>query len=404
MSLRALRPVVAVYWRKRLLRILVAALVLTGAIFFQYRLTEFFPLPVEVEKSTPPYSPATATLRGREELVVDHPSWQPVGDPPADSRPVLLTHDEEDSVEVEAHFDTARLRDDLLELLRNDPDQKQMPPAGLNRIAYTSADEEETAPGKNPGQYEDDELCRTSISIALADGASLPTELHFFQLERGYPGNTRFEMIAVGADLVVELETRNFAANSAGKIQGSRCTKALSVGDWNHPPFSGALIPIVVPAGTHFDFSFTAFAGKTRSSAEIGYEPFKLEAAPLTARAVRKITQGATSSMPLIEAASVNVDEPLLLKHFLIRSDELRLDFSGKAMVRENGKYVATFDPWEFAKNKPTLLFVLTIFNAALVEWIRRIAFGAKKEEGESRKPTGEEKDQSPSPGDKESR
>jgi hypothetical protein len=373
MSLRTVRQVAAVYWRKRFVRILAAALVLAAAIFFQYRLTEFFPLPVEVERSTPPYSPARAALR--EELIVDHPSWQPAAGQSADSQTMLFAGNAKDSVSVDAHFGAARLHDDMIELLRSDPDQKQLPPEGLQPISYVSVDEE-TAP------HENEEPCRTLVSVIPADAARLPTELHFLQLKLGSDRNLTLEMEAVEADLVVQVETRNSTPNSAGKIQGPGCTKALSVGDWDYPPFSTALmISIVVPAGTRFGFSFV-FPEETSWSAENGYEPFELEAAPLSARTVRKFAQGATSGVPLFEAGSVTGAEPLLLKHLFIRSDEVKLNFSGKAIVRENGKYVATFDPWEFAKKNQLLLAILTILNAALLEWLRRVAFGSKKEDG----------------------
>lgn len=379
MSLRALRQVAAVYWRKRFVRILVAALVLAGAIFFQYRLTEFFPLPVEVEKSTPPYSPATAALR--EELIVDHPSWQPVADQPADARTTLFGRNAKDSVLVDAHFEAARLHDDMIELLRSDPDQK-LPPEGPQPISYVS-EQEKTA----PAPHENQEPCRTFIWVIPADAARLPTELHFFQLGLGSDRHLTIEMKAVGADLVVRVLTRNSAPNSAGKIQGPGCTKAVSVGDWDYPPFSWARpMDIVVPAGTRFEFSFV-FPEKTPWPAESGYEPFELEVAPLRARTVRKFAQGATSGVPLFEAGSVAGAEPLVLKHLFIRSDEVKLNFSGKAIVRENGKYVATFDPWEFAKNKPLLLLLLTVFNAALLEWVRRVAFGSKRAQDKSGKP-----------------
>lgn len=384
MTLRAITQAAGVYWQKRFVRIVVAILVLTGAVFFQYRLAQFFPLPVEVEKGAPQYSPATAGVIRREELVVDSPTWQTPGAATVDSS-LLFTYEGREYVQVEAYFEAAHLHDDIIQLLQDDRDLKQLPPPGLQPISYTTADDESIAPPGNQAPPQNDVPCRTSIHLTSAAPAKLPTQLHFFPME-GSDRRLLFEMTAEGTDLMVEIVTRNSAANSEGKIQGPGCTKSLSVGDWKHPPFASPVaLHIVVPAGKRLQFSFLTSAGKAPWSADIGYEPFRLELAPLTARAVRKVKQGTSSGSPLFEASSIQGVEPLLLKHLWIRSGEAQLNFSGKAMVRENGKYVATFDPWEFAKKNPLLLAVLTILNAGLLEWIRRVVFGSKRKVKQAR-------------------
>jgi hypothetical protein len=59
----------------------------------------------------------------------------------------------------------------------------------------------------------------------------------------------------------------------------------------------------------------------------------------------------------------------------LIGWDELQLDFAGRAMVQENGEYAVTFDLFQFASRNRLLAGILVMFDAALLEWVRRIVF-----------------------------
>jgi hypothetical protein len=374
MPKRSVIELAKAYWQKRLVRILIALLVLGGAVYAEYRLAHIA-LPVEVESSKPAYTPVQSDLIKREVLVIKNPSPQPAGQSPADGAALMLLADEgSDAVTVEAHFESALLDDDIMSLLRRE-NKPPLPPADARQIAYTTegqADESE-----QPAQPDENARpCRTSIHVSLASNAKLPSELSFFQLKG--PGADRYrnlEMKATGADLVVQLLTRNAAANRLGKIEGPGCTKTLSVGDWSRTTSSPVPLKIVVPAGTSFQFWFTPLGEKPAWSGTAGlFEAFELEATPLRVHGVDKISYDAPSAVPAFSATSLE-GHPLLLRHLLIGSGELQLDYAGQAMVQENGKYAVTFSLLEFAKGNPILAGILAMLDAALLEWVRRALF-----------------------------
>lgn len=381
MSARTFIETVSRYWQKRLVRILVALLILAGAIYLQYRLANI-PLPVDVEKSKPPYTPTTAALIKREELVVDAPNVDnSTGQAPAR---VFLSGDGTDFVSVEVRFDSAQIGHDFMDLLRTDPEEKSLPTQARQQIVYSAMPDEEEAvttskTATSPAKQEA-APCRTSIDVKLAAGAKMPAELHFFQDKPGSDRHLEFEMTAVGADLVVELLTRNFA-KAFGEMQGTDCGKSLTVGQWHRSFTAPAPIDVVVPAGTGFRFSFNAAAGKMPwTGPGKFYEPFKLVALPINARAVRDVRREASPATsaptePILDAQSVAGGPPLVLKYFRVGSEELQLDFAGTAMVRENGKYAVTFSLLEFIKGNPILAGILAMLDAALLEWIRRALF-----------------------------
>ncbi len=362
------------------MRILVALMVLAGAIYLQYRLANI-PLPVDVEKSKPPYTPATAALIKREELVVDLPVIDSSG--PKAAAGILLSGDGTDFVAVEAHFDSAQLGNGVMELLRSDTRRNPLPKEDRQLIVYNAMVDEDAAapPSAVEGQPERQEAapCRTSIQVRLAPGSKPLTELHFFQLDPGTDRHRNLELKASNADLIVELLTRNFT-NTMGEMQGANCGKTLEVGDWHRSFTSPAPVDIVVPAGTSFRFSFTSAEGKSPwTSAGQSYEPFKLVALPVYARAIREVKReaaptGAGAIQTIFEARSADSGQ-LVLQYLRVGSEELQLAFGGQAMVQENGKYAVTFSLIEFAKGNPILAGILAMLDAALLEWIRRTLF-----------------------------
>jgi hypothetical protein len=384
MSARFVETIKA-YWQRRLVRILVALVVLAGAIYLQYRLANI-PLPVDVEKSKPPYTPATAALIKREALVVDTPVVDLTDNSSGGTAGVLLSGEGTDFVSVEAHFDSAQLGNDFMELLKSDTQKNPLPTQDSQSIVYTAmvSEDAEAATEESGPKLEKQKAvpCRTSIRVRLANSAKPPGELHFFQLDPGTEKHRNLEMKAIGADLVVELLTRNFT-DTFGEMQGTNCGKTLEVGDWHRSFTAPATVDVVVPAGTSFRFSFTSAEGKMAwTSAAQSYEPFKLVALPVNGRAVRTVKREAspaTSPKTIFEARSTD-SGPLVLKYLRVGSEELQLDFVGQAMVQENGKYAVTFSLLEFAKANPILAGIMAMLDAALLEWIRRALFkGAKQ-------------------------
>jgi len=165
--------------------------------------------------------------------------------------------------------------------------------------------------------------------------------------------------------------------NLAGEVDAPGCGKTLSVGDWSHTVIGPVPIDVFVPDGGSFQFSFTSFNEKTKwSGPSEFFEPFLLEAFPLSSRILRKTTRESAST-PSQAFTSVEGTPPLSLKHFVVGADELRLEFSGKAMVQENGRYAVNFDLLQFARRNTLMAGLLAMLDAALLGWIGRVAFGS---------------------------
>lgn len=357
------------YWQKRLVRVLVALLVLGGAIFLQYRLANIA-LPVDVEKATPSYTPQSAELVKQEELVIDDPIINRSGSVP-NSR-MLFSGDGAEFVSVEARFDSAVIGKHFTSVLRTDPNQ-QLPPDSPQPISYTPESDQEKPEGNNT-QDPNSAPCRTSVDVALTENGSMPSELHLFQQTPGSERSRVLEMSATGADLVITLLTKNFSKGE-GAMQGLNCAKTLTIGSWSESFSAPAPVDIVVPAGTSFRLLFNGAEGKISSGY---YEPFKLVALPLNARAVRK-AEMKSQTPALFEAERVVGQPPLILRYLRLGPDNVQLDFAGQAMVKEKGKFAVTFSLLQFAKANPILAGILAMFDAALLEWIRRSLMGSPK-------------------------
>lgn len=360
------------YWKKRLVRALVALLILGAAVFAQYRLANI-PLPIDVDESAHAYTPQTAELIKQEVLTVDGPLInRSTGVPNAQ---VLFSGTGAELVSVEARFDAAKIGKGFMRILRTDPNQ-ELPPESLETISFTPQLDEED-PNKAKVVDPNSAPCRTSLDITLAENGTMPGELHFFQQTPGSAKHRSFEIRAIGADLVVRLETRNFA-KGLGVMTGPNCAKTLAVGSWSHSFSAPAPIDIVVPAGASMRLAFSGAADQIGGSSGGFYEPFKLVALPVNARAIRKINQNATGPA-LFEATQVDQQKPLVLRYLRIGADQLQLDYAGNAMVQKGGEFAETFSILAFAKSNPLLAIILGMLDAALLEWLRRMLMGAPK-------------------------
>jgi hypothetical protein len=356
--------IVKTLWQKRLVRILVAVFVLGGAVYGQYRLARI-PLPVDVETSKAGYTPVIAALFKREMLVVQEPSRQSADEA---QREMLLADDGSEAVTVETHFQSARLHDDITTLLVHA--NKSVPSPGPHQIVYsTEGEAESSAIRPHPFVDRNAKPCQTAIHISLAEKNRIPTELQFYQTDGpGALHNRAFAMKAMGADLVVELLTRNLAAN----FQGPGCTKTILVGDWSHTFASPVPLKIILPAGTTVEFWFTPLLEKPPWQGPDGvFEAFELEALPIAVSSISNVA----NNIQVFNAKPAKPTQPLLLKRLLIGSSELQLHYAGEALVKENGNYAVTFNIWEFVKSNPLLAGILAMLDAALLEWIRRIVF-----------------------------
>jgi hypothetical protein len=349
------------YWRKRLVRILVAAIVLIGVGYLQYRLAHL-PLPIDIERSKDGYTPATAAFVKRETLTIQGLSRS--GADEAQNQ-VLLDDVGNDAVTVEAHLQSAHLHDETTNLLKNA--KKPLPAPGQHQVVYTTeGDAESSSTPPSQADTSTAKACRTAIQISLAEKNHMPATLQFYQKEGPGALHRTVEMKASDADLVVELLTRNLAGN----FSGPGCRKTIIVGDWSHTFASPAPLKIMLPAGTTLQFGFTAMKDKAPWSGPDGvFEAFKLEGFPITVNSVQKFV----NNIEVFNAQAVQVANPLLLKKLLIGSSELQIHYTGQALIKENGNYAVTFSVWEFMKKYPLFAGILAALDTALVAWLFRI-------------------------------
>src|SRR5258706_15994731 len=130
------------YWQKGLVRICGALLILAGAVYLQDWLANI-PLPVDVETSKPPNTPAGAELVKREELVIEGPTIDNPGGP-TPSR-ILLSGEGSKFVAVEARFDAGEIGSDFIDLLRTDPEENPLPTQDRQLIVFSAMPAEAAA-------------------------------------------------------------------------------------------------------------------------------------------------------------------------------------------------------------------------------------------------------------------
>ena len=349
------------YWRKRLVRIVVAAVVLAGAGYGQYRMAHL-PLPIDVERSKDGYTPATAALVKRETLTIQGLSRLSADEA---QNQILIGDDGNDTVTVEVYLQAGQLHDETINLLKRG--NKPIPAPGRHQVVYSTEGDTESSPTPPPQPNNPNvKPCRTAIQVSLAEKNRVPTELQFYQKDGPGALHRTVEMKASGADLIVELLTRNLARN----FSAPGCRKTIIVGDWSDTFASPAPLKIMLPAGTTLHFGFTALKDKAPWSAPDGvFEAFKLEGFPIAVNSVQKVA----NNLEVFNAHAAQVAKPLLLKKLLIGSNELQIHYTGQAFVKENGNYAVTFSLWEFIKKYPPFAGIFGALDAALLAWIRRI-------------------------------
>lgn len=365
-------------WRNRIARIVMPLTVLAAAILLQYRLANI-PLPLDVDSGSP-YRLVAAQLY-TEELLVDSPSQQAAN--PAGEGTKLFSGLVEEFVAVDVHFDAARLSDEDLNSFRRHPPPTQTapPPPGDHPIDYSSV-ADGTTPDADHDQptNKNNRPCRTAVEVVPL-GGSMPSELHFFQSERSGTDNYRYFQIKASADLLVKLLTMN----QSGDPQAAGCGKTLSIAGGTIPLIGPFQVGIVAPAGTGVRFAFTPFSREARWKSKPDFEPFLFENSRLVAHGLRRL--GRNDSAAISTSVSADNNKPLILKHLFVRADAVEMEFSGKAMVQKNGKYVETFDLLRFATNNPLPASLLAMLDGALLEWIRRSVFRSTKRKPKDSRP-----------------
>jgi|GEM_PF-2555582 len=373
-----LKQLIKVYGWKGLLPIPAVAVLLAGAIYGEYWLAHLS-VPVNVEKSTERFTPQPAARAQHEELIIDNPSLEPTDQPSIFPKKLLPHDDNRKGFSLAVHFDSARLSDDDVNELRRQ--KRPLPPEGPQTIDYTTEVPSTSPSEPTPTPDLNVTPCRASIDVALADNKKLPSELHLYQ-PPPEPGATdrTLAIKAVGADLLIQLSI----TDPSGTFRGAGCRKVISVGDdWDFKVPGDHKVPgdqqlnVVVSANTNLQIWFSPLPKQSPWPDEnSSFEPFNLLDSALRARAVRRITNGASPSpTPAFMATSVDGEPQLLVKRLVVGSHDLQLAFGGQAMVQENGTYAETFDLLAFAKKNPLIAGLLAMLDAALLDAFRRVVF-----------------------------
>jgi len=351
-------------------------LVLAIAIFMQYRLANI-PIPLHVDTDSA-YSVMAAQLGSNEELVVTSPSPQTQNPVSGDSSKMLFSGTVPDYVALDVHFDLGRLSGQDLNLLKRNPPPNQPPlPSGQQIVDYSSAG---PADGIVKTSKTNLPPCRTSVE-GMPVGATMPNELHLFQSKRSGDDNYRYLELKADQELLVSLLT----IGPSNDPDAPGCGKRLGIAAWTLPLSGPQKIGIVAAAGTVIRLAFTPFSREAPWKSKTDFEPFKLENSRLLAHALRRA--GRIDNTTILSAMASDDDKGLVLKHLWLGADSVKLEFSGKAMVQKNGKYVETFDLVRFATSNPLVAGLLAMVDGALLEWLRRSVFRSPKQDsGEKRR------------------
>jgi len=374
-----------VQWRRRTVRVCSAVFVLTVVIFVQYRLTKL-PIAVDVEASSPKYSPATA--RVQEAAIAIH-------GPIVSSNNQLLGYDAADNQTVEFHATKARLSDETLEFLRSVVrGEREPPPSGFEQVDYFIKQEtQQTSTTKQRGESPPADaqpdfqsltsgMCRVFIRVYA--NAPAPSEITFYQPETGSQHFRSLEITAKDGDLSVYLKQDNANSEGASSPYGTACGKTLRVNEWSLSNYGVFDFMVVVAANSVMRFDFYTTDGKTTlDSGGRPFEPFIVGEQSLQAQGVSVVRKNPNdagqSSLPTAFEARANKNgDPLRISSLKTSQEEMQLRYSGSARVKVNGEDVNSLSFFELVNGYPIPAALVGLANAALVGWLIRSVFGKR--------------------------
>jgi TIR domain len=389
-------------WRRRSVRITVAALALAAALFAQYRVA-YRPRPVSLA-STELFSPVVAR-RGLEELVIEGPLTN-------SDEGLLFSHQGRPDEFVDLFFERARLGEDTLALLAAlaaDP-PRDAAALDLQTLEPKQSREAEEGPASSAASLSrtrdaGGETCRTSVDVRAAPGPSPPAALHLYQLDRAVSERVRqFNLKAEGGELHVSVLTATpYKAEGGGphvsnptatpddrSHESLGCRKRLSIGEAFEDFFNGTfIVHAVAEAGGSLRLSFNAATpggpppGRTRNL----FRPFELGGgtpkpdgpAPLRAAAVYLRPLGGEPSTRQFRTLGARAAgrSPLNIDGLEVGPEQIQLNVSGWALVKNGAvDYVNLTDRF---KRQPYVAALFIIFDLALLTWLLMLIFGARR-------------------------
>ncbi len=351
--------------QKPLVRRIAAVLLLGTAIIVEYYIL-MFPIPREIEEDS-----STVTARQVEELVIKGPEVNP---PTNDGLLRFLTYEGE-RLQVNAHFDRARLAPQTLETLRL---LQLAPPSDPEEIEYKVTEASEEEKRKNFKEYIE---MKFHINPALASA-----ELHLFHPGEYSDDHTfPFGMQATGIELDVQMST----ALPGSEQPGPR--KILQVGEWKPPHPLPGTIPIQVTVEKQSPFYFRFISLDSSASLTVSFElgaSSKLLVREVYVQARRE--DGTVGSSPPVKrvyaAPRISLISPnkrifLILRDLKVDRNDIKVSLSGKGVAETGGQPEKGYQLSTRLGESWLLTAVLVALNGALITWFSRVFFAKRQKE-----------------------
>lgn len=357
-------------------RLFLALVVLATVIAVEFYLVNL-PAPLEVSSTSATTLWPVKIASGQQQIIVEG-----VG---RDASGLLASHEGRKDELVEAYFERAHLSGLPLTRIQALKTPGGAPPSDWQRIELVSDEAREYVKPESPpaaGEPElrpeeaaaaKDDTCTTSILI-YHDGDQLPIpRLRLFQKEGSGRDIFRLaEIAAEGTELKVVLDTESPKSGSLrGNDNAPGCKKILKVGGWTLKVQGSRKIELIVAAGEGFRFRFNKLkpgASVWEGGSGGAYDPFVLYPSPLKVAALSVSAEGGAPPEPL-RVTAADEKSPLEIRKILIGSDELAVDYAGRAFVQKRGHYESV-DLFERVDKYRTVAGLLAAANAAILGWV----------------------------------
>jgi hypothetical protein len=376
-------------WKRRWVRVSFSVLVLAVVICVQYSVSRL-PQSQDVEEAG--YSPAISRA-SQQEIVIREPLLS------ADNN-VLLSFHGKNHQTVEFHAVKARLAPDTLSFLEAVLKNRHSAlPSGLNGIDYLIENDPDMEANRAHAdqsnrrsieQGTETASCLTIIEVRTID-QKLPSEIRFYQPEKGNRAFQALEILAIGAELEVQIrQSQPDTEKPEGDPRAAGCKRKLIIGnDWAIPNTGELDLSFIVPANTAFRFDFHALAptASLQSGSEL-FEPFVLGEATLKGRTL-SVRSHEANEPPSLKPPQAHFfvqgagNQGILSLNGLRESDEeLQLSLSGVGLVEINGEAAKTSSLFETANQYPIIATICALANVTLAGWILRNIFAGKAPKG----------------------
>lgn len=363
------------------MRAAVAVFALVAAITLQYYLAN---RPIELDVSDPVRKPTPAIARSKlDEIVIE--------DPALDSSRVLFSLRTSGEY-VNTHFEKAQLSGatiarfqeksppapagfETIDLITEDVEQilKESKRAANTLNALSRSEVTQQQPdGRKQG------ICITSLSAQVSGGAPSPTEIHFFLSQDS--DSTRDFYMTVNTEVVVRLDTSPSIVGNRIDPWTPGCGKYFKVGEWDWHLATSGEIEIRAAANSILHFTFLHTPESSWKERNNLFQPFVFGSKPFRAQAisVRALNGGRPSpglSSPKFRASKGKGGQLLDVGSLVLSAEEIRLAFTGYALIQYDGNYV-TGDLYDRLEKYRLIAAILAMGNLTLIAWLIRIFKG----------------------------